>query len=292
MARSYWMVFFVGGCLLQAQYPPGQYPPGGQYPQGGQYPPGQYPQGGQYPPGQYPQGGGTGLPIPRIKLPGRKPKDPDAAKKDAKSKSEITVKLQSVDGTLGKLSEKALVLNTPEKGARTFRLLAKTQFLDKEGESMRDSLLKPGDRLQVSFNPDDEETALRVTLTRAGTEEERSAAAKDADDAEPVAAAPAVGERAGSVRPEPETVVRSAAKDDDRPVLRRGKQNRPARAEEPEEEPAAPVTRTKPAAPMAPNRPDSKPSFNSFGNRQTSWLKQKPRPKAPSRPATASSFSR
>ena len=246
MARSYWMVFFVGGCLLQAQYPPGQYPPGGQYPQGGQYPPGQYPpgqypQGGQYPPGQYPQGGGTGLPIPRIKLPTRKPKDPDAAKMDSKSKSEITVKLQSVDGTLGKLSEKALVLNTPEKGARTFRLLAKTQFLDKEGEAMRDSLLKPGDRLQVSFNPDDEETALRVTLTRAGTEEERAAAAKDAGDGEPVAAAPAVGERAGSARPEPETVVRSAAKDDDRPVLRRGKQNRPARAEEPEEEPAAPV---------------------------------------------------
>lgn len=170
--------------------------------------------------------------MPRIKLPTRKAKDKDK-EKDAKANSEVKDSLQSVEGVLGKLSEKVLVLQVPEKGARQFRLLGKTQFLDKEGQATRDSLMKPGDRLQVSFSADDDETALRVTLLRAGTEEERAAAA------EPAAPEAAVPERAGSVRPEPETVVRSAAKDDDRPVLRRGKQEHPKKAAEAEEEPAA-----------------------------------------------------
>lgn len=203
MARYCIFVFFVAACLLHAQYPPGQYPPG-------QYPGGQYP-GGQYPGGQYPQGGGGGLSIPRIKLPKRAPKD-----KDSKSKSEIKIALQSVDGTLRKLSEKSLALDTASKGTLQFRLLAKTEFLDKEGAAMRDSLLKPGDRLQVYFNPDDEETALRVTLTRPGTGAEREALGKDAESA---------------VR------VSTPEKDEDRPILRRGKQPQTRREAEPEEPP-------------------------------------------------------
>ncbi|MFN0100764.1 MAG: hypothetical protein ACKV2U_01610 [Bryobacteraceae bacterium] len=195
MARLSIPGVFMAACLLHAQYPPGQYPPG-------QYPPGQYP-GGQYPPGQYPTrlpgGVPVSLPIPEIKIPKRAPKDPEA-KKGGKPSSEIKINLQTLDGTLRKLDEKALILDTASKGTLQFRLLAKTQFLDKDGQAIRDSLLKPGDQLQIGFNPDDEETALRVTLTRKGTEAEKEAAAK-----------PAEVKKASE-----------AEKEDDAPILRRG----------------------------------------------------------------------
>jgi hypothetical protein len=217
-------------CLLHAQYPPGQYPPG-QYPPG-QYPPGQYPPGGyppgQYPPGQYPPGqyptrlpGGVpvSLPVPEIKIPKRQPKDPDA-KKDGKPTSEIKITLKSLDGTLRKMGEKELQVDTAEKGTLEFRLLAKTQFIDKEGQPVRDSLLKPGDQLRVSFNPDDDETALRVMLLRKGTDAEREAVAKPAEVKKPSAAA--------------------AEPEEDAPVLRRGipdrvKREQARRESEPEE---------------------------------------------------------
>ncbi len=199
------------------QYPPGQYPPGqyppGQYPPG-QYPPGQYPPG-QYPPNQYPTrlpgGVPVSVPVPEIKLPKRTPKDKDAeAKKGGKPSSEIRVKLESADGTLRKLTEKELVLDTA-KGTLQYRLLAKTQFIDKEGAAIRDSLLKPGDQLQVAFNPDDEETALRVTLVRKGTAVEREAAEKPVGDVKRASEAP---------------------KDDEAPILRRGIPERVKREQE------------------------------------------------------------
>jgi hypothetical protein len=167
------------------QYPGGQYPggqyPGGQYPQ--QYPPGQYPPGqyppGQYPPGQYPPGqypgqiglpGGVGVPMP-TKIPGRKPSDSSTNSNSTK------VSLRAVDGTLRELGEKDLYLETSKHKILKFRVLTKTLFRDKEGESYRDSLLKPGDQLSVQVNGDDPETALRVILNRAGTQTERTAAA-------------------------------------------------------------------------------------------------------------------
>ncbi len=158
------------------QYPGGQYPqggqyPGGQYPQGGQYPGGQYP-GGQYPPGQYPPGtvsGPMGVPvsIPGIKLPGRKGKDSGTLKK-------VTVK--SVDGTLRRLAEKDLLLQTSASRVLRFRLIARTEFRGKDGKPVRDSLLKPGDRLTIDTNPDDPETAIHVTLLKTGTPAERETA--------------------------------------------------------------------------------------------------------------------
>lgn len=192
-------IVFVAS-LLHAQYPPGQYPPG-------QYPP------GQYPPGQNPQGGGVS--IPRIKLPKRAPKDSDA-KKDGKATAET---LQSVEGALRKLEEKKLALETATKGVLQFRLLAKTQFLDKEGKTILNSVLKPGDQLKVSFSPDDEETALSITLTRPGTEAEKETAEKAPDP-------PATLDTA--------TRVSTPPKDDDKPVLRRGKQPQTRPDPEPE----------------------------------------------------------
>jgi hypothetical protein len=158
----------AGSAQVQTPYPTTPYP--------GQYPPGQYPPG-QYPPGQYPPGsiglpGGINLPVP--KLPGKKSKDtPDS--------NSTRVALRAADGTLRELGEKDLYLETPKHKILKFRTLAKTQFRDKEGAQVRDSLLKPGDQLSVQVNGDDPETALRVTFTRKGTTDERIAAGKPFD---------------------------------------------------------------------------------------------------------------
>lgn len=160
------------------QYPPGQYPPG-QYPPG-QYPPGQYPPG-QYPPGQYPPETypypGSRLPMPRIPWPKRKPKE-------GARKGEV----EKFEGMLRRLSERELVLETHEQGLLRFRLLAKTQFRDKKGEPVRDSLLKPGDQLEVQCDAIDPETARAVVLLREGTAAEREAAARPIEGAAPGAA--------------------------------------------------------------------------------------------------------
>jgi len=148
---------------------PGQYPPG-QNP--GQYPPGQYPPG-QYPPGQYP---GTGIQIPGIHLPSRKPKD-NSQSNDTK------VTVATVDGSLRKLGEKDLLLQT-SKAILRFRLIAKTQFKNKAGDQIRDSLLHPGDQLTIFVSPDDPETALRVVLAREGTVIERAGGEQTVDEAQ------------------------------------------------------------------------------------------------------------
>ena len=157
-----------------AQFPtpyPSPYPGGPPYPQQSPYPPTNYPPG-QYPPGQYPPG--IGLPVP--KLPGKKSKD-----KDATNSNSVRIALRAVDGTLRELGEKNLYLESARHTLFKFRLLGKTQFQDKKGEPVRDSLLKPGDQLSVQVNADDPETAVRVILARAGNDAERTAAGRPFD---------------------------------------------------------------------------------------------------------------
>jgi hypothetical protein len=113
--------------------------------------------------------------MPEIKLPKR---DKDKKKENDK---ELKVALKTIQGTLRQLGEKDMLVESAGKGVLRFRLLAKTQFRNKEGESIRDSLLKPGDLLDVGVNADDEETALRVILVRAGTPAERAAASQTID---------------------------------------------------------------------------------------------------------------
>src|SRR3954452_19494803 len=175
--------------LALAQYPPGQYPPttypGGQYPPttypGGGYPPNTYP-GGGYPPNTYPGGGyppnqyPSRLPIPELELPRR-------GEKDKKSESEVKMSLAAVEGSLRRLREKDLVLQTGPKKLLRFRLLAETKFLNKEGEPIRDSLLHPGAQLSVQVSPDDEETAVRVTLVKSASANEQSSAELPFDEA-------------------------------------------------------------------------------------------------------------
>jgi hypothetical protein len=59
-----------------------------------------------------------------------------------------------VTGSLRKLREKDLVLETNDNTVLRFRLIATTQFRDPQGAAIRDSLLRP----------DDPETALGVVL--------------------------------------------------------------------------------------------------------------------------------
>src|SRR5262249_40490182 len=96
---------------------------------------------------------------------------------------ETKTNVSPVDGTLRRLGEKDLLLQTNPKRVLRFRVLAKTQFRDKQGQPIRDSLLHPGDQLTVQANPDDQETALRVVLVRAGSDGERAAAEKPVDEA-------------------------------------------------------------------------------------------------------------
>ena len=175
-----YIVLLLFGALAAAQTYPGQYPPA-QYP--GQYPPGQYPPG-QYPPNTYPPNtyptrlpGGipVNLPVPEVKLPKKKTEAPSAS-------SSVTT-VVSLEGPLRKLDEKDLLLQGPRKAVLRFRLLAKTQFRNKAGEPIRDSLLHPGDQLSIEASPDDVETALRVIFVRTATAAERAAAEQPVDAA-------------------------------------------------------------------------------------------------------------
>src|ERR1035441_7034180 len=148
----------TGGQYPTGQYPPNQYPPG-------QYPPGQYPPN-QYPPGQYPNTYPP-LPVPNIHLPNKKPK--------AEKGEEVRTTVASVDGSLRRLGEKDLLLETGKGAILRFRLLAKTKFENKAGEAMRDSLLHLGDQISVQVSPDDPETAIRVVLVRSATPAEHAA---------------------------------------------------------------------------------------------------------------------
>ncbi len=155
-------------------YPPGQYPPT-------TYPPSQYP--GGYPPGGYPYpntyplpgGVPIGLPVPEIKLPKKKDKN------DKSAPSQEQVRVVSAEGTLRRLREKDLLLET-RKGILRFRLLAKTRFENKGGEPIRDSLLHPGDQLSIQVSPDDLETALHVVLLHGAGGGERNSAERPVAD--------------------------------------------------------------------------------------------------------------
>jgi hypothetical protein len=144
------------------------------------------------------------------------PKLPGKKSKDTSDSNNVKVPLRAVDGTLLELGEKDLYLETSKHKILKFRTLAKTQFRDKEGEQVRDSLLKPGDQLSVQVNGEDPETALRVILTRKGTTDERTAAQRPFDHDSAQAPVEADTHSAGTmeVAAEPSTEPSKGSKDD------------------------------------------------------------------------------
>jgi len=236
----------LAALLLSAQTPPGQYPPG-QYPPR-PYPPGQYPPG-QYPPETYPYPGPR-VPIPRVPWPTRRPKE--GAKKG---------EIEKFEGMLRRISEKELIVETHEHGLMRFRLLAKTQFRDKKGEAVRDSLLKPGDQLEVQCDAIDPETARTVVFLRAGTAAERDAAARPMEGS--------ASEAAPAATPPPTTAPPVPA-----PGAPVGKPAAPAEEREPEADPVIAKARSVVAG-MEASMPDFLAEqittrFVSFNN-EASW---------------------
>jgi TonB family protein len=94
---------------------------------------------------------------------------------------------ESVDGTLRRLAEKDLLLQTSEGQVLRFRLLAKTEFRARDGKPVRDSLVHPGDGVGVYVDPDDVETALYVILVKPGNASAREAASVPVEEAHIVA---------------------------------------------------------------------------------------------------------
>jgi hypothetical protein len=106
--------------------------------------------------------------MPSIHFPKRKPK--------TESTNASKVNVASIEGTLRKLGEKDLLLQTSPSRVLKFRLIPRTEFLGKDSKPIRDSLLHPGDRLTIDATPDDPETALRVLLAKSGSKSDRETA--------------------------------------------------------------------------------------------------------------------
>lgn len=153
-------------------YPPSQTPQQ-RVPQTDPYPPTRTPNDPNDPvlhPGATLPGG---IQLPPVRWPKRKPKDDSTAEKSDKADKKPAA-LPSIEGSLRELAAKHLILET-SRGLLRFRLLPKTRFQDKAGEPVRDSLLQPGDHLDIQANADDAETALFVTLLRSGSDADRAA---------------------------------------------------------------------------------------------------------------------
>jgi hypothetical protein len=184
---------------------------------------------------------GVPVSVPGIHLPGRRKKD---------DSSLTRVPVRSVDGTLRSLTEKSLLLQTSGSRVLKFRMIAKTEFRGKDGKPVRDSLLKPGDRLTVDTNPDDPETAVHVILVRSGSSSEREAASGPVNNAR--VATPEESDF-GKTHTTTETAayepVEADAADSDRPSLHREPENTAAG-----DEPAAASKRPDPVD--APKRPE------------------------------------
>ncbi len=183
----------------------------------------QYP--GGYPggyPGQYPQQTGPGIPWPRKK------------KKTADKQTDET-NLQQIKGMLRQLSAKSLVLTADDSRNIEFRCADTTKFLNK-GEPMKSDLLRPGDRVMVEANQDEQGYfyAVRVNLEKEGSMQDREKAS--------------VPVQVSVKSPPPDAGDRD---DPDRPVIRRGG----SKTSDAETKPAQPPT---PAA-AAPSKAEPPP---------------------------------
>ncbi len=128
--------------------------------------------GGQYPGGGYPQGGGQVPGIGGIPFPRKNKKSEKAKKKDMEQAA-----LKGVRGILRKLDTETLVLQSEDKRILRFRAESSTIYFKGLTEIKPDAI-QPGDHLLVEFGSDDDGKyfAGRVTLEKAGTNEERAAA--------------------------------------------------------------------------------------------------------------------
>ena len=218
---------------VQAQYPgryPGQYPPG-------QYPPGQYPPG-QYPPGQYPPGRDPRNPNPTGR-PTQQPRSDQGRRRNQKDSALVT----TTYGILRTAAGNQFVLEADDHRIITYRTPDK-MTVRKDGKDASLGAFAVADHLSVDSTEDEQGyfTAASVTFEKAGTPDERAAAAATWDLPRLDRSAPAARSANGPAQREP---------GDERPVLRR-------KSDEP---PAQPPQQTASAPEPAPEEPpDTRPS--------------------------------
>jgi hypothetical protein len=172
-----------------------------------------------------------------------------------------------------------LLLETEANTILRFRLLDKTRFQNENGDAIRQSQFRSGDRLAVEVGPDDQETALKVIQVREGSKSERKSAEQpvdevsvrapkktDFDKAEIAAEADAPGKAQTAKIESPAPDLEN---DPDRPRLNRtsgpDSGTRPATAT-PETSPVAGATPPKPVdvtATVPPPTDPHAPNFNS-----------------------------
>ena len=107
-------------------------------------------------------------------MPGRKKKD---------TKKEETQALQTVTGMLRKLDEKQIALEADDTRLISLKRTPKTKFLNKDGDDMKPSDLKPGDHLEIDATQSEEGyyTAVTVNFAKAGSAADRAAASRQVD---------------------------------------------------------------------------------------------------------------
>ncbi|HLH43057.1 MAG TPA: hypothetical protein VKV74_08730 [Bryobacteraceae bacterium] len=167
-----------------AQYPGGPFPGGGGPFPGGRFPGNPYPNGGQ------PQGSGRGN----------------------GTRSAATGLTTTTEGVVRRCISGQLVIQPDDHRIVWYRLTGRTSY-QKDGKEAGVSDFAPGDRVSVDSTEDDEGnfTATEVRWLKAGTGEERAAAAQDWDLPRPASS----GSGAGSPS------RNESRGDDERPILRR-----------------------------------------------------------------------
>lgn len=186
------------GFAAQAQWFPGQYPGGypGQYPPGGGYP-------GRYPPGQYPpQGGQNGPPVMHRRGGG----NPNAGMPT------------TTYGMLRVVAGRQFVMEADDHRVITYRMSSQTS-VQRDGKDANISAFQPGDQLVVDSTENDDGyfTATAVRWDKAGTPEQRAAAAQTWD-------LPKLDGQGSSAQTSGSTTSAADAPDNsdpDRPILRR-----------------------------------------------------------------------
>lgn len=227
------------GLTAYAQYPgqyPGQYPPG-QYP--GQYPPGRSP--GQYPPGQYPpgQGGPNGR--------GTQNGPPVMRRGKNSSNNALTT---TTSGMLRAVTGKQFVIEPDDHRIVTFRLSGQTT-VQKSGKDVDLASFGSGDRLMVDSTEDDNGyfTAVAVRFEKAASAEDRAHASQTWD----------LPRLDGSGAPASSASAPQREPGDDRPVLRRSKDE--SKPEQTRPEAPKPVQTAKAEPPQEPEEPiDTRPT--------------------------------
>jgi hypothetical protein len=141
----------------------------------GQYPGGGYP-GGGYPGGGYP-GGGVGIPMPGGRRTNRTNQDQTPT--------------QYLSGMLRKISSSELVMESDDKRIITISLASSTKYYNSADttssssspKNARQTDFQPGDGLSIDASQDDQGYyhAVRVTLAKHGTADDRARASQPVD---------------------------------------------------------------------------------------------------------------